>query len=49
MVRKTGGGFALFFLVALVVSFLGYDCGMRGVALAQGQPIIYPAKGTDRL
>jgi hypothetical protein len=45
MLKKTGGRVVLIVLAAFVVLALGYECGMRGTALAQGQPIIYPAKG----
>jgi hypothetical protein len=51
MVRKTGGGsggVAVVVLAAFVVVVLGYDCGMNGAAFAQGNPIIYPAKGQSQ-
>jgi hypothetical protein len=48
MTARTGRRVFLVALAAFIISLFGYDCGMNSAALAQSQPIIYPAKGQSQ-
>ena len=48
MTVRTGRRVLLVALAAFIIFLFGSDCGMNSAALAQSQPIIYPAKGQSQ-
>jgi len=48
MASKTAQRILFVALAAFVIFLFGSNCGIKNTALAQSQPIIYPAKGQSQ-